>query len=273
MFGVTASQPQSDTLEIRGKNTTSLKTGLEALKQWDKEAHPADPVLLALNITSIEKKQPKQSGKPYLIAVAGGSGSGKSTICDGLKKSLGNCEHLPLDNYFVNVNDIKQKMGIEAFLANYQRDTPDNLHLELATEHIQSLKNGQITQIPKAYGDMKSTLTLQPAPFVLVEGLLALQHEPIERSANLNIYLEASEKTRADRFYRRMQTKERGSYGKELDEKRLANVLKCHAQYVQPSREKADVVINANARREDIQATIEKLSRVIDASRQPEDME
>lgn len=267
MFGVTANPSQSDTIEIRGKNTTSLKTGLEALKQWDKDIH-LDPVLLSLNISNIEKKQPKQSGKPYLIAVAGGSGSGKSTICDGLKRSLGNCEHLPLDNYFVNVNDIKQKMGLESYLANYQRDTPDNLHLALATEHIQSLKNGQNTQIPKAYGDMEKTLTLTPSPFVLVEGLLALQHEPIERLANLSIYLEANEKTRVDRFYSRIQTKERGSYGKALDEKRLANVLKCHAQYVQPSRQKADVVINANARREDIQATIEKLSRVIEASRQ-----
>jgi uridine kinase len=133
----------------------------------------------------------------------------------------------------------------------------------LANEHLAQLKAGQPVRIPRFFADMNHTERIKPAPFLFIEGLLALQNPPIREKANLKIFLDSSPATRAKRYYDRIQNKERNTYGSEIDAKRLDLVESCYETYIAPSRDHADIVLNAEKEKNQIHQALMQLSRIL----------
>jgi uridine kinase len=176
-----------------------------------------------------------------IVGVAGGSGSGKSTVVRKLARMLGN-DTLTIahDNYYRD--GLKKLNGQER--ANY--DHPSSLETELLVEHLEMLKKGVSVEQPlyDFARDARSgeVEVLEPKRIVLVEGILLFESEALRNMFNLMVYVD----TEADeRFIRRLRrdTRERGRSVESVISQYLETVKPMHEMFVEPSKKFADVVI------------------------------
>lgn len=181
--------------------------------------------------------------KPVTIAVAGGTGSGKTTISNALFKRVGihNIAYLPHDTYYKDIDAIPVKRGN---LRNF--DHPDALDTSLLIDHIKSLQRWQPVNIPVYdFTHHRRTLNTQrvdPQPIILVEGILILAEPALRELFDVKIYVD----TDADvRFIRRLKRDiaERGRTVESVIEQYLETVRPMHLEFVEPSKRYADVVI------------------------------
>lgn len=179
-----------------------------------------------------------------IIGIAGGTGSGKSTFTDRLKKEFGDkITVIYYDNYYKNQDHLSME---ERKLTNY--DHPDALDTELLITQLEMLKNGEEVCAPKydfsKHTRSQETITLKPAEVVLVEGILVLSDERLFDMLDMKVYVEADADERILRRVRRDVI----DRGRDLDgiiEQYLTTVKPMHYLYVAPTRKKADIVINS----------------------------
>jgi uridine kinase len=180
--------------------------------------------------------------RPFFIGVAGGTGSGKTTVSERLAELAGN-EHLALiklDSYYVARDD--EPLEARA-LANY--DHPDAFDWHLLNDHIAALSNGATVPVP-VYDFARHTRSAEvqmvhPARIVVVEGILVLYEPTLRERFDLKVYVD----TDADiRFIRRMRrdVAERGRTTESIVEQYLATVRPSHEQFIEPSKRHADVI-------------------------------
>jgi uridine kinase len=178
-----------------------------------------------------------------VIGIAGGSGSGKTTVTNAIIEAVGaeNVTLLQEDAYYRDFGDLspEQRRAI-----NW--DHPDAIEEELLIAHVRALRAGQPVAAPRydfrIYRRLPEAIPLAPRPVVIVEGILVLAEPALRQLMDIKVFVDAD----ADvRFIRRL-TRDLLARGRSLDsvvEQYLATVRPMHLEFVEPSKRYADVII------------------------------
>jgi uridine kinase len=183
---------------------------------------------------------------PYVVAVAGGTASGKSTLADGLAAALGSeAVSISHDRYYKTVPEGIRHHPRRAFLHNY--DHPDALDSALLATHLAELRAGRSVRIPR-YDYATSVavpddLLVEPRPVVVVDGILLLAEPCLCPLFDLSVFVEAPDDVRLLRRIRRDTTARGQTLDYVLDQYEQT-VKPMHDQYVAPSAAHADIVLN-----------------------------
>lgn len=179
-----------------------------------------------------------------VIGVAGGSGSGKSTFTNRIKDYFGDdVVVLYHDNYYRRQDGVPFEQRVTV---NY--DHPDSLETELLVEHLKQLKEGKSIECP-VYDYTKlnrsdKVIRIDPKPVILVEGILLLADPRVRDLLDIKVYVEADADERILRRISR-DVEERGRDLNGIIKQYLTTVKPMHYLYVEPTRSKADIVINS----------------------------
>ena len=202
--------------------------------------------------------QPRPStNTPFVIGVAGGSGSGKSTVTREVLASIGPemAAVVMQDDYYSDQSHLSPE---ERRKTNY--DHPQAFDWPLMVQQVQALCRGEAIEMPlydfAADNRSSNTMTVQPAPVIVVEGLFALFDADLRKMMSLKIFVD----TAADvRFIRRLQRdiSERGRSTESVIQQYLDTVRPMHKQFIEPTKRYADVIFphGANAPAVDIITT------------------
>lgn len=178
-----------------------------------------------------------------VIGIAGGSGSGKSTVADAVAASLpvGSVATLRHDHYYRDQPElsIEQRNRV-----NY--DHPESLETSLLIEHLQHLKAGNAVEVPaydfKTHRRLVATERLEPAPVIIVEGILVFVDEHLRREIDIKIFVDTEPDIRAIRRIRR-DMRQRGRDFEAVRKQYYETVRPMHLQFVEPSKRTADLII------------------------------
>jgi uridine kinase len=180
---------------------------------------------------------------PIAIGVAGGTGSGKTTVSRQILERVGNkhIAYLAHDFYYKDMQFLSQE---ERDKVNF--DHPDSLDTPLLVEHVKQLRRGEPVEVP-VYDfskDMRTdeTITIKPQPIILVEGILIFAERELRQLLDIKIFVD----TDADiRFIRRLKRdmEERGRSAESVIQQYLATVRPMHLKFVEPSKRYADVIV------------------------------
>jgi uridine kinase len=182
--------------------------------------------------------------KPRLfIGIAGGTGSGKTTVSRKVAAGLPTdavvtIEH---DAYYRDRSDVPFE---ERAKLNY--DHPDSLDTELLIQHLEELRSGRPVEGPlydfKTHARCKETRHIEPAPLVILEGILVFVDERIRKLLDMKIFVDTDPDIRIMRRIRR-DIEERGRSFASIREQYYRTVRPMHLQFVEPSKRWADVII------------------------------
>ncbi len=180
---------------------------------------------------------------PLVLGVAGGTGSGKTTVANVVLKRVGahRIAYVPHDAYYRNFADLPRA---QRDIINW--DHPDSLETELMIEHVRALKAGQTVELPvydfTTHSRSRQTTRLESQPIILVEGILIFAEPRLRELFDVKIFVD----TDADiRFIRRLQRDiaERGRTAESVIRQYLSTVRPMHLEFVEPSKRYADVII------------------------------
>lgn len=181
--------------------------------------------------------------KPLVVGVAGGSGSGKSTVVEVLVRALGihRVALLEQDAYYRDAPELSPE---ERAARNY--DHPDAIDEPLLVSHVIALRSGCAIDAPRydfvRHARMAETRPVEARPCVVVEGILVLATPPLRALMDLKLYVE----TDADiRFIRRLRRdiEDRGRTPDSVMTQWETTVRPMHLQFVEPSKRHADLII------------------------------
>lgn len=179
----------------------------------------------------------------FVIGVAGGTGSGKSTVSEALVSAVGRGQValLNMDHYYLDQSHLTFEERADL---NY--DHPAAFDLELYLDHIQRLVSGQEVPMPQysftQHLRTSETVKVKPAPVVVLEGILVLLDERLRRLMDLKVFVDTDPDVR---FIRRLQRDiaERGRSVESVVGQYLQKVRPMHLSFVEPSKRYADVII------------------------------
>ena len=180
---------------------------------------------------------------PFVIGVAGGSGSGKTTVVRRIVESLGG-EHVSLlehDRYYRDRSDLRLE---ERAALNY--DHPDSLETDLLVHHVHELRAGRPVEKPvydfARHQREPATVAVPPRRAIIVEGILIFTDPALRKLLDVKVFVDADDDTR---FIRRLQRdiSERGRTVTSVIEQYLGTVKPMHLDFVEPSKRSADVII------------------------------
>ena len=186
---------------------------------------------------------PHSNHKPFVIGVAGGSGSGKSTVTRQVLASVGPgmASVLYQDDYYLDQTELSPE---ERRKINY--DHPDAFDWPLMMQHLQALRRGEPVEMPTydftAHNRASQTITVQPAPVIVVEGLFALFDADLRKMMSLKIFVDTAPDVR---FIRRLQRDmaERGRSAESVINQYMDTVRPMHKQFIEPTKRRADVIL------------------------------
>ena len=182
-----------------------------------------------------------QYSTPFVIGVAGGSGSGKTTLANNLKDSILNSIIISHDFYYKDNRDIPFEERIQL---NY--DHPNAFDTQLMVEHLKQLKKGLAIQRPEysfvTHTRLEETVTVNPAPIIIVEGLLIFEDKYLADLMDIKIFVEADDDIR---FIRRLtrDVQERGRSIDSVINQYLTTVKPMHDEFIQPTKKYADIIV------------------------------
>ena len=180
---------------------------------------------------------------PLVIGIAGGTGSGKTTIADVVLGRIG-AEHiafLPHDAYYRDLNDLPR-----AQRDSVNFDNPDSLDTDLMITHLKKLRTWEMVKVPvydfTRHERTKETLTLEPHPVILVEGILVFAEPELRDIFDVKIFVDTPPDVR---FIRRLQRdiQERGRSMDSVIQQYQTTVRPMHEEFVETSKHFADVII------------------------------
>lgn len=182
--------------------------------------------------------------KPIIIAVAGGTASGKTTVVSEIEQALKSdkLSVIYMDNYYKQRDDLSME---ERKLINY--DHPDSFDIDLLYEDLKKLLNNQAINSP-VYNftlhnrDSNKHITINPSSVIIIEGILTLYDERIRDLADISIYVESDSDIRFIRRLRR-DIKERGRTMDDVIKQYLSTVKPMYDAYVAPTKRFADIII------------------------------
>jgi len=181
--------------------------------------------------------------RPLLIGIAGGTGSGKSTvarkIADGLPAdSVAVIDH---DSYYRDRSDLTFEARTTL---NY--DHPDALDNELLVQHLESLRAGRGVDVPnydfKTHARLAERRRVEPPRILIVEGILVFVEERVRSLLDVKIFVDTDADIRVFRRVRR-DLEQRGRTFQQVREQYYATVRPMHLQFVEPSKRWADLIV------------------------------
>jgi uridine kinase len=204
-----------------------------------------------------------------IVGIAGGSGSGKTTIARKIAEALpgdgvGIIEH---DAYYRDRQDLSFE---ERCQLNF--DHPESLETELLVEQIIALKAGKRVAVPvydfKTHRRTDEPRWLEPRPVVIVEGILALVDARLRAELDIKIFVDTDPDIRIFRRIRR-DIEQRGRTFESVREQYYRHVRPMHLQFVEPSKRRADLIIpEGGDNRVALDLVISKLRSIIDRARE-----
>ena len=182
-----------------------------------------------------------------LVGIAGGTGSGKTSLTHRLQESLGPvlCLTLTQDSYYKDGSDLPPETQAAI---NY--DHPGAFDTSLLVQDIRDLKRGRpvphLTYDHATYSRRVLPDPLTPAPVILLEGILILVEEPLRRLMDIKLFIDCDADVRMLRRLRR-DLKERGRSYDSVEKQYLESVRPMHLEFVEPSKRYADLIIPEGA--------------------------
>jgi uridine kinase len=180
---------------------------------------------------------------PLVIGIAGGSGSGKTTVAQEILNRVGpsRIAYLPHDAYY---KDLSGLPPIQRAEVNF--DHPNSLENELLIQHVLQLRDYQPVELPvydfSIHTRTEKTLTIKPQRVIVVEGILIYTEPELRKLFDIRIFVDTDSDLR---FIRRLQRDitERGRTTESVIHQYLKTVRPMHLEFVEPSKRYADVII------------------------------
>ena len=177
-----------------------------------------------------------------VIGVAGGTGSGKTTLVKALMNRFGeNITVLSHDNYYKQHNELTYE---ERSKLNY--DHPDAFDTDMMIEHLRLLKQGVAIDCPTydftVHNRAEGILHIEPEKVIVVEGILIFQNLELCREMDIKIFVDTDADVRLCRRIRR-DVRKRGRTIESVIEQYLTTVKPMHEQFVEPSKKNADLIV------------------------------
>ena len=180
---------------------------------------------------------------PLVIGIAGGSGSGKTTVANVILSRVGSdrIAYLPHDAYYRDLSHLSPMLRMEV---NF--DHPNSLETELMIQHIRQLKKWQPVELPiydfTHHSRTEKFLHIEPQKVILVEGILILTEPELRALMDVKIFVDTDPDVRLIRRMRR-DISERGRTAETVINQYLKTVRPMHLEFVEPSKRYADVII------------------------------
>ena len=180
--------------------------------------------------------------KTLVIGIAGGTGSGKTTLMKNLISQFGgNVTVLSHDNYYRRHDDLTYE---ERCLINY--DEPAALETELMAVHLDKLRHGEAIDCPvydfTQHNRSNETVRIEPRPVIIVEGILIFTDESLRQLMDIKIFVDTDDDVRLCRRIKRDVNK-RGRSLESVLTQYQTTVKPMHEKYVVPSKRFADIVV------------------------------
>jgi len=178
-----------------------------------------------------------------VIGVAGGTGSGKTTVSESILDRVGRdrIAYLQQDSYYCDLSHLPHAERVQV---NF--DHPDSLETDLLIRHLTALRDGLAVDVPvydfTHYTRTGQTRRVEPRRVILVEGILIFAEKVLRELFDVRIFVDAD----ADiRFIRRLQRdlEERGRSAESVVRQYLSTVRPMHLEFVEPTKRYADVII------------------------------
>jgi uridine kinase len=181
--------------------------------------------------------------KPLFIGIAGGTGSGKSTVARRIVEGLPheNVAIIDHDSYYRDRSDLRYE---ERSQLNF--DHPEALDTDLLVAHLEALHAGSAVEVPvydfKRHAREPARRRVEPTAIVVVEGILVFVDERIRRLLDVKIFVDTDADIRVFRRIRR-DLEQRGRTFQAIREQYYRTVRPMHLQFVEPSKRWADLIV------------------------------
>ncbi len=199
----------------------------------------------------------------YVIGIAGGTGSGKTTLARALTEAIPK-EHvttLEHDHYYRDRSDLSpdERAGV-----NY--DHPESLETSLLVEHLLALKAGKPADVPQydfvTHSRRPERVRVNPTAIIIVEGILVFADEELRKAMDVRLFVDTDADIRVMRRVRR-DIEQRGRTFKSVREQYYRTVRPMHLAFVEPSKRWADLIIPEGDARVALDIVVHKLRAVI----------
>jgi len=180
---------------------------------------------------------------PFLIGLAGGTGSGKTTVANAIVKRVGQ-ERIAIlshDSYYRDFVDLPKDI-----LDRQNFDHPDSLESELLVRHLKALKQGMVVETPiydfKVHRRAAESRRVEPRKVILVDGILIFAEPELRKLFDVKIYVDTDADIRLIRRLKR-DIAERGRSVESVVTQYESTVRPMHMEFVEPSKRYADLII------------------------------
>lgn len=181
--------------------------------------------------------------RPVVLGVAGGSGSGKSTVVREVRAALGadRTAVLAHDAYY---RDLRHVPATQRATVNF--DHPESLETELMAAHVQALQDGRTVEVPTYdfanHIRAEATRTVHPTPTIIIDGILVLADPRLRALMDLKVFVDTDADLRLIRRLRR-DTRDRGRTPESVIRQYEESVRPMHLEFVEPSKRHADMLV------------------------------
>jgi len=180
---------------------------------------------------------------PFLIGIAGGTGSGKTTVANAIVTRVG-AERIAIlshDSYYRDFVDLPKDI-----LDRQNFDHPDSLESELLVRHLKALKQGMVVETPiydfKVHRRASETRRVEPRKVILVDGILIYAEPELRKIFDVKIYVDTDADIRLIRRLKR-DIAERGRTVESVVKQYESTVRPMHLEFVEPSKRYADLIV------------------------------
>jgi uridine kinase len=180
--------------------------------------------------------------RPVIVGIAGGTGSGKTTLARRIREGVGERSCLIQHDWYYK--DLEHLTEEERARLNF--DHPESLDNAYLVEHLEQLKNSEAIEAPQydftSQTRLEETRAIEPLPVIVVEGILVFAVPEVRQQLDIKLYVDTDADIRAFRRIRR-DMRERGRDFEDIRRQYYETVRPMHLEFVEPSKRWADVIV------------------------------